>query len=496
MMTQSKPLSAELIADGLSQTQADILEQAFGTQPDFLAGMAAVVMFLALEEIPDQRPPQGEPWAEIWDKCAKEPARKGEIFAEVISRLPANLAAVLTQVIETKVRNKQAWWASMQTGQNANKSPEFYMSLLDHFGYRFRLNRCTDMVEVNGHPINDYIAAEIRAKIRSAGVKDTKAVEDAYTAAAYRTRYHPIQNYLERLKFAGGEPIDDLAGYFKDEKSIFGEFLRRWLIGAVARAYRPVRNRVLILDGVQRIGKSKFVSWLASPLIEYFQEGPIAPDNKDHRILLLSKWIWEVSEWGTVARRADREALKAFLTQENVNERGAYRKYQTAGNAMTSFIATANNEMGFFNDPTGSSRFMTAHLTDVDWRGYTRSIDVDQVWAQAYQLYLNGEPWDLSDAEAARADEINQAYQVMDLVEETIVRHFIIDPGNVFYWMASIDIIQHIKDAGGLKAGIEIDARKMASALTRLGLEKPIQRRVGGVNVRGYYGISTKTGIP
>jgi len=41
MMTQSKPLSAELIADGLSQTQADILEQAFGTQPDFLAGMPA-----------------------------------------------------------------------------------------------------------------------------------------------------------------------------------------------------------------------------------------------------------------------------------------------------------------------------------------------------------------------------------------------------------------------------------------------------------------------
>jgi len=492
MLTQPKTLADELITDGLSQQDADALQLAYGQQPDFVAGMAAVVMLLALDEIPDQRPPQGEPWSSIWDNCSKDLTRKGEAFSDFIKTQPPDLAAVLAQVVEMKVRNKQAWWSSTLTGQNANKSPEFYMSILEHFGYRFSLNKCTDTIECNGHPINDYIAAEIRAKVRSAGIKDTKAVEDAYTAAAYRKRYHPVQNYLERLKWDGHDHITTLTGFFEDDKRIFPEFLRRWLIGAVAKAYRPVRTRVLVLDSAQDIGKSKFVEWLALPMEDYFQQGSIAPDNKDHRILLLSKWIWEVPEWGTVARRADREALKAFLTQTYINERGAYRKFQTSGPALTSFIATVNNEMGLYNDPTGSTRFMTCYITKIDWKGYRRTIDVNQIWAQAYDLYVNGESWELDDAETKRADEINKEYQVMDLVEETIGQLFEIEPDNHLLWCSSLNIINHLKQKGDLKAGIEIDVRKLASALTRMGLQKPIQRSIAGVNVRGYYGISIK----
>ena len=485
-------LTGDLIKDGLSQDQADFLQAAYGTQPEFITGMSAVVMMLALDEFPDQRAPQGEPWASIWDACTADLTRKGEAFGEYLKTLPVDIAGVLSQVVETKVRGKQAWWMSIKTGNNANKSPEFYMQILSAFGYRFRLNRCTDKVECNGHPMNDYIAAEIRAKVRSAGIKEVSAVEDAYTADAYRHRYHPIQNYLERLKWNKGEHIEALTEFFTDEKKMFPEFLKRWLIGAVAKAYQPVRNRVLVLDGDQEIGKSRFVAWLASPMVEYFQEGPIAPDNKDHRILLMNKWVWEVSEWGTVARRADREALKAFLTQQYINERGAYRKHETSGPAITSFIATGNNEMGFFNDPTGSSRFMTCHIKKIDWQGYTREIDVDQVWAQAYQLYINGETHELSPAERARASEINAEYQVMDLVEETMGQLFDIQPGNRMYWTSSLDILNTLKTKGDLKAGIEIDVRKLASALTRMGLEKPVQRSVAGVNVRGYYGISIR----
>jgi predicted P-loop ATPase len=492
MLTQPPTLAADLQKDGLSQDQADALLVAYGQQPDFIAGMAAVVMLLALDEIPDQRPPQGEPWSSIWDNCSKDLTRKGEIFADFIKTLPADLANTLSQVVETKVRNKQAWWVSIKTGNNANKSPEFYMQILQHFGYRFRLNRCTDKIECNGNQMNDYIAAEIRAKVRSAGIKEVAAVEDAYTADAYRHRYHPIQNYLERLKWDGVEHIENLTGFFADDKRMFPEFLKRWLIGAVAKSYQPVRTRVLVLDGEQEIGKSRFVAWLASPMLEYFQEGPVAPENKDHRILLMSKWVWEVSEWGTVARRADREALKAFLTQQYVNERGAYRKHETSGPAITSFIATGNNEMGFFNDPTGSSRFMTCHIKKIDWQGYTREIDVDQVWAQAYQLYINGESHELSLSERVRASEINAEYQVMDLVEETINQLFDVQPGNRLYWTSSLNILNHLKQKGDLKAGIEIDVRKLASALTKMGLGKPGQRSIAGVNVRGYYGISIK----
>lgn len=481
-----KSLSSELVADGMSKPQADLLEQAFGQEVDFIAGMAAVILLLARDDTPDCAPPRARPWREIWDEILKSPDKKRDVFLSQIALLPTDIRDTLDQVVTQKVINDQAYLAMLKNNAHG-KSPEHYVNILANLGYRFRKNECLQVIEVNGKPISDDLAAEIRAKARNAGVKDLPALVDAYTAYAYKNRYHPIRRYLEKLRPDGNDHITELASFVKDEENVFYDYLRRWLIGACARAYQPVRNRVFVFDGAQNLGKSRFVYWLANPMIEYFQEGPIIPDNKDHRLLLLKKWIWEVSEWGTVARRADREALKAFITTQTIDERAAYDKYNTTGQAITSFIATANNEMGLFNDPTGSSRFMTAKITAIDWKGYTRHVDVDQVWAQAYQLYINGELSELSDAEREKASEINEKYQMLDIVEETILRLYEI--GDKRHWVSSLDILDTLKSEGGLKAGIEIDPRKMASALTKLGLDKPIQRSIAGRPVRGYFGI-------
>jgi hypothetical protein len=64
-----------------------------------------------------------------------------------------------------------------------------------------------------------------------------------------------------------------------------------------------------------------------------------------------------------------------------------------------------------------------------------------------------------------------------------------ITPGDMKHWVSSLDVLDTLKTEGGLKAGIEVDPRKMASALTKLGLDKPIQRRVNGKPERGYFGI-------
>jgi hypothetical protein len=496
-MPTTKTLSQQLVTDGLSQQQADVLEIAFGQEPGFLDGMTAVVAVLAMDECPDYAPPESRPWCDIWDEIQRAPADKDKIFLEQIAQFPDDVRDTLETVINTKVQNKRIWLAGLGSGNSHNKTPEYYMSILSNLGYSFRFNMSTITIEVNGKPINDYIAAGIRAKARAAGVSQVSSLEDAYQAYAWAHKYNPVQKYLEHLKFDGGDPISELAEFFTDDKKVFEMFLRRWLIGAVARVFRGTRNRVFVLDGVQHIGKSAFARWLGSPMIEYFKEGPILPDDKDCRLALLRTWIWEVSEWGTVARRQDREALKAFITTIEVQDRAAYGRYATTGQAMSSFIATANNEMGLFNDPTGTTRYMTAHILAIDWKGYTQKIDVDQVWAQAMDLYLNGEKWELSPAEEEIAKEINNDYQMVDIVEETINRLYEITPGSKLNWKSSIEIMETLKDPqrGNLKVGTEIDIRKMSSALTKLGLEKPIQRRVtsvpGGASrlERGYWGV-------
>ena len=195
-------------------------------------------------------------------------------------------------------------------------------------------------------------------------------------------------------------------------------------------------------------------------------------------------------------RRADREALKAFLTTQTVRERKPYARYDMQGPAMASYIGTVNNEMGLLSDPTGNRRFMISHITGIDW-DYTK-LDVDQVWAQAFDLYLKNEPWNLDPNEVARANEINELYQVVDVVEETIKKHFEIDTAQTTWWCSTLEILDVLKDPGkgNLKGGSEIDTRKLASALIKLGLDKPTLKKSRGISARGYYGIQRKLLVP
>jgi hypothetical protein len=107
------------------------------------------------------------------------------------------------------------------------------------------------------------------------------------------------------------------------------------------------------------------------------------------------------------------------------------------------------------------------------------------------ELYNSGEPWELSDVERARAGEINENYRMLDIVSETILKLFYIDPGNENIWLSSLQIIDALKDPnqGNLKAGNEVDMRRVASALTGLGLDKPKQGQGTNRGKRGYYGI-------
>jgi predicted P-loop ATPase len=306
-------------------------------------------------------------------------------------------------------------------GKKATKQD--YLSALSFFQYRFRLNICTDRVECNEEPLTDVVAAQIRVRMRDFGYEHATRFEDAYLAAAADNPFHPVQAYLDGLRWDGQDHIARLASYFPDVNQVFGLFLRRWLIGAVAKAYKAEQNRMLVLDGAQNLGKSHFAQWLCSPLKHLFVEGPINPDSKDDLIRLMDSWIWEVAELGSTTRRADQEALKYFLTIRQVTARKPYGKYDIIKPALASFIGTVNNEAGILSDPTGSRRFMVAHLVDID-QSYDGKEDVDQVWAQAKALYDQGETWQLKGAEADLAQQANEEYKIEDPLLSYVLQRF------------------------------------------------------------------------
>lgn len=372
--------------------------------------------------------------------------------------------------------------------QRLSKSSQ-YIGVLKSFGYVFKLNECTDNVEVNGEPISDVLESKINVQVEDAGYAIGKdRLRDIFTAEAFDHSYHPVKEYFKTLKYDGGQHIAALAGHFADPDDIFSLWLRKWLIGAVAKAMSGAQNAMLVLDGKQDIGKSTFAKWLASPLPHLFYDERINPDDKDNLIRLTRIWIWEAGELGSTMRRADVDTLKQFLTKESVTVRKSYGRHDIHKPALASFIGTVNNSHGILNDPTGSRRFLIANLTAIDF-GY-KAISAHDVWAEAHAAYLAGEDWRLLPDEIARRNEINERYEVDDSIEAFLKRKFDIDP-NERGWFTPIDEIIAALDGAGYKAGTtKALSMAVADTLYKLGLSKGrffVSAR--SQQCRGYFGI-------
>ena len=356
------------------------------------------------------------------------------------------------------------------------------LDFLRDAGYVFRLNACDDSIEVNGERMTDLLRAEIRCRLRDAGYgKYLAAAEDAYHAHAKQRAYHPVREYLENLTWQGEPAIARLSACFADTHGVFPTYLRKWLIGAVARAFTGCQNTMLVLDGAQGLGKSEFVRWLC-PLPKLFSDSSINPDDKDDKLKAMQTWVWEVKELGSTIRRADVESLKSFLTCNVFSVRPAYGRYDVRKPGLASFIGTLNQSAGIFNDATGSRRFMTTTLTRIDW-SYRAHLDPHQVWAEAYAAYRAGEAWVFSAAESARAQQINDEYYVADAVEDLLRKHFHVDPADRDRWTSSADILKILQDQGlhGTSRALSMD---LSTTMRRLKCERIRQR-----NEWGYFGV-------
>lgn len=398
--------------------------------------------------------------------------------------------------------------AQSQVAQEADDDDDFPVlsevieKRLTEEGYTFRMNELADTIEVNGQIIGKGIAAEIRTRMRDLGFKKVEQVEDVYTTIAYHNRYHPVKQYLESLTWDGENHIRKLSQYIRDDHEpiiyphhpnspaqIFEVFFGRWLIGSIAKVYEggkvKAQNPVLVLDGSQNLGKSSFARWIGSPLPNLMIEGPIRPDDKEHQRYLSSMWIWEVAEMGATTRKADREALKDFITKHEVTFRVPYEPHPVTKPALASFIGTINNENGFLTDPTGNRRFLTVRLKYIDW-AYLNVVDIHQIWAQSFALYKRGESWLLNPTEIAARDGRNAEYMVEDPYEGWILKHYEIDLNQPGWQVTSNDIALRLQNAG-MRGETKTIQMGISATLKRLGL-----RQNSNARPRAWMGIQEK----
>jgi len=383
---------------------------------------------------------------------------------------------------------------------------EDYYRIFEKLTWTFRLNILNDQEEVNGRPMTDIEEAVIFTVMRDLGFTNIPAIRDAITALAFKNHYHPIKDYLTGLPEYDGRPyIKTLADCIKSSNSNVYAWLTHWFIGAVRRVIEGgTQNRMLVLAGPQNCGKSKLVSWLCPmPLHRYFLASPISPEIKDQKIELMSTWIWEVAELGNTTRKADRGALKYFLSLEWVKERLPYGRRPVTKPALTSFIGTLNDEGGVLNDSTGSRRFMFIKVDSIDWRRYTTELTPDLIWAEAHYRYLQGESADLTAEEAVTAAEGNSEFDAENAVEGLMLKYYKVEPNVRTWWTPTQEIVKVLLDPeyGAYHGTSDKLTSELSSVLTGLGCLKV--RKTSWTNpdtdkfdysskVTGYFGVIRK----
>jgi predicted P-loop ATPase len=241
-------------------------------------------------------------------------------------------------------------------------------------------------------------------------------ISQAVDLVAHRNAFHPVRDYLRRLKWDGEPRLREwLTTYCGAPNNDFTRFAgTKWMISAVARAMRPgcQVKTCLILFGAQDAGKSEAFRILGGPFYAV-QHGSIGGDSTKAIEQCSKAWVLEMAELDKLKRTDNVEPIKAFISTYEDTYRPAYaRRVQTLPRCCV-FCGTSNTSE-VFSDVTGNVRFWPVQVCDqIDLDLLRR--DRDDLWAEAVALYAAGEKWWTEDEQAkSLAHQATLDYVVRD----------------------------------------------------------------------------------
>lgn len=276
-----------------------------------------------------------------------------------------------------------------------------------------------------------------------------KLIDEAVVSTALNNSFHPVKNYMTMLIWDGIPRIETwLIKYcgVKDTKYT-REIGRVALMQMVKRVYQPgcKADYILVLEGEQGSKKSEVFRVLAQP---WFAEFPCDPRAKDTIDMMQGKLIIEFAEMA-VTRKADIDALKAFITRQVDRIRFAYASKPVDVPRQGVFMGTLNPDATneWLSDTTGNRRFFPAKVGKIEiaWL----QDDRDQLIAEAVQLVMKGVASWIIDDEVVKMVEAEQearqhtdpwTTQIEEFLEldEIAVKHFFTTAKDI--WVSQVGL--------------------------------------------------------
>lgn len=229
-----------------------------------------------------------------------------------------------------------------------------------------------------------------------------KYIDEALYNTAEQNMYHPIRDYLMALEWDGEKRIDHALHHFlgADDTDFNHEVFRLFLFGSLARIFIPGKkfDYMFCLVGRQGSGKSTFLrflairdEWFSDDLRDIDKGGKVYEQLRGH-------WIIEFSEMLAMMNMKHNESIKSFISRTTDNYRLPYAKFSEDRARQCIFAGTTNKKSFLPDDKSGNRRFLPVQCheeyieadilaDEAESRAY-----IDQVWAEAMQVWLKGIP--------------------------------------------------------------------------------------------------------
>lgn len=285
------------------------------------------------------------------------------------------------------------------------------------------------------------------------------AVKGGFNSLANSDKRHrnAVHDYMDRLKWDGKPRLETMfiRGWGADDTLYIRAIGKAWMVGVVARAYRPGcdMQAMLVLEGAQGIGKSRSLKALGGP---WYVETNTIMGSKDFILEAHKSLIFDIAELGAY-KYADFAQVKGLLTTSVDVVRSPYAANSESRPRRFVFVATTNEDH-YLRDMTGNRRFWPiacGPVVDVDWVKENR----DQLFAEAKVCFETGAQWWVDDAITGPVLDQRIALDPWeDALDSALVTVMSAPPivlsGTPYYFIATSMLLEAMKvTSGGLNAG-------------------------------------------
>lgn len=358
----------------------------------------------------------------------------------------------------------------------------------------YRNNSCKNILEHKLKDTDSWMQLNINniyCDLMRNGISYSKDNLKSLLTSNFVQDFDAISQYFTSLpKWDNIDYIENLANYVqaKDQKRFnkhFKKALVRTVKNAILRNGYFNKHCFVLVHAKQNSGKTSFIRFLCPPALSDFYTEDYSPakGDKDSTIALVENMFINLDELA-VLWKTESNSLKSILSKHKIKIRRPYQSTAHTEHRRCSFWASTN-ETNFLEDSTGNVRWLPFEIDSIDWN-YSKNIDINKVWSQAFHLLKDSKyNAELSAEDIEELNEINKQFEKITPEEELILKYYEPDETeDKENFKTSTDVLSFLN----AKTTLKLNNNNIGKVLSKLNYPKGNERINNNLNPsKGYY---------